>query len=65
MQLFDYITPLTDDTRVDTIDIDKDGDKDYIYILDGILYVKYSWQKLPNKINDTTVKFDIITPDDA
>jgi hypothetical protein len=63
-QLFDYISPLTDDTRVDAIDIDKDGDTDYIYILDGVLYVKYSWQKLPNKIYDTSSKISEITKDD-
>ena len=53
-----------DDTRVDTIDIDMDGDLDYIYILDGVLYVKYSWQKLPNKIYDTSSKISEVTKDD-
>lgn len=63
-QLFDYITPLTDDTRVDTLDIDGDGDKDYIYLLDGNLYVKYSWLHRPSKIVDTTQEFPTITPYD-
>lgn len=63
-QLFDYTSVLTDTTRVDTIDIDKDGDMDYIYLLDGILYVKYSWQNTPKKILDTTTKISNITPTD-
>lgn len=37
---------------------------DYIYILDGVLYVKYSWQKTPNKIYDNTIKISEITKDD-
>jgi hypothetical protein len=60
-QLFDYISPLQDDTRVDTLDIDLDWDMDYIFILDGVLYVKYSWKNSPNKIYDTTVKISEIT----
>jgi hypothetical protein len=41
-----------------------DGDLDYIFILDGILYVKYSWQKVPNKIFDDTIKISEITKND-
>ncbi len=66
-QLFDYIAPLWEDTRIDTIDIDKDTDKDYIYVLDGILYVKYSWEypnPNPRKINDTTIKTKNISSTD-
>ncbi len=63
-QLFDYIAPLRDDTRVDTLDIDGDGDTDYIYILDGTLYVKYSWLNVPNKIQDLTRIISTITTND-
>jgi hypothetical protein len=63
-RLFDYIAPVTEQTRVDTVDIDRDGDLDYIYILDGALYVKYNWTKGPNKIVDTTTKISSITPAD-
>lgn len=47
-----------------TIDIDRDGDLDYIYLLDGILYVKYSWSKIPNKIIDTTTKISGVSQRD-
>lgn len=60
-RLFDYIAPVTASTRVDTIDIDRDGDLDYIYILDGVLYVKYNWTKIPTKIIDTTTKISSIS----
>lgn len=63
-RLFDYITPVTEDTRVDSLDIDRDGDTDYMYILDGTLYVKYGWTQSPNKILDTTVKISDIARDD-
>lgn len=53
-RLFDYIDALTDATRVDTVDIDKDGDLDYIFTLDNILYVKYSHFKTPNKANSSS-----------
>ncbi len=63
-RLFDYIAPVTKDTRVDTIDIDGDGDLDYIYLLDGALYIKYNLTQVPNKIVDITTKISSITRDD-
>jgi hypothetical protein len=52
------------DTRVDTVDIDQDGDLDYIYLLDGTLYIKYNWTNTPNKIIDTVTKISSISQDD-
>jgi hypothetical protein len=63
--LFDYIAPITNTTRVDSVDIDQDGDMDYIYLLDGILYVKYSWIKTPNKIIDNSIKISDVSKDDS
>ncbi len=63
-RLFDYITPISSDTHVESVDIDRDGDTDYIYILDGILYVKYSWMLKPNKIIDNTLKISQISSND-
>ena len=63
-RLFDYIAPLTSSTRVDTVDIDRDGDKDYIYIIDGVLYAKYSHINEPNRIVDTTTKISDISSRD-
>ena len=37
---------------------------DYIYLLDGVLYVKYSWQHTPNKIQDLSSKISEIHSDD-
>ena len=59
-RLFDYIAPVIDTTRVDSLDIDGDGDTDYIYILDGNLYVKYGWSNTPNKIIDTAVSISTL-----
>jgi hypothetical protein len=59
-RLFDYTDPLTPSTRIDTLDIDQDGDLDRIYLLGGVLYIKYGWAQTPNKIQDTTVKISDI-----
>lgn len=54
-RLFDYIEPLRWDERVDTVDIDKDGDKDYIYVMDGVLYVKRTHTFQARAIQDTSI----------
>lgn len=54
-RLFDYIEPLIGTETVDVVDIDKDGDKDYIYMMDGALYVKMSHLKEPSRQSDTTL----------
>lgn len=37
------------------VDIDKDGDDDYIYMMDGVIYVKYTKRNTPNRPIDTEV----------
>lgn len=62
--MFDYIAPVLPSTRVDSLDIDRDGDTDYIYILDGNLYIKYGHSKTANKIVDATMKISNISTTD-
>jgi hypothetical protein len=62
--LFDYIAPITPQTRVDTLDIDRDGDLDSLYILDDTLYIKYNHTSTMNKILDTTLLTKSISPSD-
>lgn len=38
---------------------------DYLYLLDGVLYVKYSWMQNPNKIIDNSVKISEVPRDDT
>lgn len=40
VKLFDYTELVDASTEVVVIDVDQDGDKDYLYVLGGILYVK-------------------------
>ncbi len=63
-RLFDYIDPLTGDETVQSVDIDKDGDSDYIFILDGTLYVKSSHTKEPQKNKDSIIIQKDIGPND-
>lgn len=35
-----------------------------MYLLDGVLYVKYTWKTLPNKIQDNTVKISTVSNSD-
>jgi hypothetical protein len=37
------------------IDIDQDGDKDYLYLMDGALYLKENHTSTPSRQNDTTL----------
>lgn len=59
-RLFDYIDELTGKEKVNVVDIDKDGDNDYIYLVDGIVYVKYTHTNQPNKIQDFSIQVDTI-----
>ena len=54
-RLFDYIDPLVGTEKTDVVDIDQDGDQDYITLMDGALYVKYSHTLSPAKTIDTTI----------
>lgn len=54
-RLFDYIEPLIGNETTEVIDIDRDGDMDYITLMDGALYVKYSHASAPVKTVDTTL----------
>jgi hypothetical protein len=60
-RLFDYLDALTGDEKVDTVDIDKDGDKDYLFLMDGVIYVKYNHTHTPTKIQDDTVIINTLT----
>jgi len=48
-RLFDYVDPLLGDEKAEAVDIDKDGDLDYIFIMGWTLYIKYSHAKEPQK----------------
>lgn len=37
------------------MDIDADGDKDYIYMLGGSLYIKYNHEKSPARFEDSSI----------
>jgi hypothetical protein len=63
-RLFDYIDPLLWEEHVETIDIDKDGDNDYVFILDGTLYIKSSHANTPQKNNDATIIQTKLGPSD-
>lgn len=41
-RLYDADITMAPEFEVTTTDIDKDGDKDYIFVLDGALYIKYT-----------------------
>lgn len=47
---------------VDVVDIDQDGDKDYLYMMDSVLYVKYNHTKEPSVQKDTTLNIDDLDP---
>ena len=53
VRLFDYTDLVTPKTRVDVVDIDQDGDRDYIFILGNTLYIKKTSTQSPTKIVDT------------
>lgn len=47
VKLFDYTELVDASTEVVVIDVDQDGDKDYLYVLGGILYVKKNHRQTP------------------
>lgn len=52
-RLFDYTDSLHGDEKADVTDIDKDGDMDYIFLLDNALFIKYNHTTTPPKTIDT------------
>lgn len=58
-RLFDADITIDEHHEVTSKDIDKDGDTDYVYILDGAVYVKYTWASKRSLHTDTTLS---ITP---
>lgn len=63
-RLFDYMDELTGQEKVQVVDIDKDGDMDYLYLMDGVVYIKYTHTNAPVKIQDTTVRVETLTKND-
>lgn len=59
-RLFDYTDLVSPDDTVQITDIDGDRDDDYIFLLSGKLYIKYSHQKDPERSNDTTSKVETL-----
>lgn len=67
-KLFDYTELIRKNDRVDTLDIDHDGDQDYVFLLGDRLYVKNTHLKEPNIIEDTksvTMNIDSKFPETA
>lgn len=64
-RLFDYLDELTGNEKVETVDIDKDGDMDYLYVMGGVVYVKYNHTNAPRKIQDTSIQVTTVTSRDA
>lgn len=55
-RLFDYIDLLRPEDSAEVVDIDQDGDDDYIYLLDGVVYVKYaSRSDVPRPVDNDIV----------
>lgn len=63
-RLFDYTEPLTGNEIAEAVDIDKDGDMDYLFIMDGVLFVKYNHTKAPVKVQDDSIKIATLTATD-
>lgn len=55
-KLFDYVEPIQKNDRVDAVDMDNDGDKEYIFVLGGTLYIKKTYLQNPPKIIDNAIK---------
>lgn len=54
-KLFSYTELVRPEDRVDVLDIDNDGDKDYVFVLGGKLYVKNTHLAEPTKIFDKKI----------
>mgnify|MGYP000573696775 CR=1 FL=1 len=55
-RLYDADITMAPEFDITTIDIDKDGDKDYIFVLDGALYIKYTGASKRSLYPDTEIE---------
>lgn len=62
--LMDYVEYLNGSEQVDRTDIDKDGDSDYIYTMNGVIYIKYSTLKEPTKVIDRSITVQTLSSTD-
>lgn len=53
------------DEQIEVRDVDADGDKDYIFLFDGSLFIKYTSTFAPNPIRDTTIFTHTLDSQDA
>lgn len=49
-RLFDYTDKVNKKTKVSVLDIDNDGDNDFLFTLDNRVYVKYNYTNTPQGI---------------
>ena len=61
-RLFDYTDLLAREDTADVVDIDRDGDQDYIFLLGWALYVKYSHLYDPARSTDPTLTISALDP---
>lgn len=64
-RLFDYTDSLQKDDVSTRIDIDNDGDMDYLFLLDGVLFLKRTSTYSVPKIIDTAVQVSDIDNTDT
>ncbi len=62
-RLFDYNEDVDSELPIEAIDIDKDSDKDYLFVQDGALYIKYSGPTHRSDHKDTTLQISSLTVD--
>jgi hypothetical protein len=63
-RLFDSTDLLSSDERINVADIDRDGDKDYLFRLEWALYIKYSGMTHRSDKKDATIITEQISESD-